>query len=344
MCVLFTVSCDKGLFIRPSTSSTIKHPIYALNSNSHSISIIDGERDELVGAIALPALASTFSVASNGNLVVAVIGLADLFTPYKQEIHLFSPDGKEVRESLKTKYIPDDLYLDDSHIGLVFHSLEYPGKVIPLTLIDIEKWMEIAKFEIHGFVHAVHYENNSILFYQSAPPYRGYSIGIFRINLDSMKLTEVMRLGDNQSFGRAIFHNGKLYGLRGRKGSPLPYNQTLQVIDFESKKIEKILPLSDNPHNLVFVEDRLYVTHFNDGVPSQPDHRVSIINPNTYEIEDVLDVGKGPGSICYSKSLGKVYTANFWDASVSVIDAKIRKVIKTIPTNQKFTTLIRCPE
>jgi YVTN family beta-propeller protein len=153
-----------------------------------------------------------------------------------------------------------------------------------------------------------------------------------------------MELGDDQAYGRAIFHNGKVYGIRGRKGSPLSHNQTLQVIDFKSKKIEKILPLSDNPYSLIFVEDKLYVTHFNDGTPSQPDHRVSIIDPQTYQIEDVLEVGKGPSGICYSKSLGKVYTANFWDNSVSVIDVKTRKVIKTIPTNQKLTEVVRCTD
>jgi YVTN family beta-propeller protein len=313
-----------------------------LNYHSHSISKIDGERDELIDTMALPDIASTFSLTSNGNLVVAVTGLGDMFAPYKREIHLISPDGKKLRRMYGMKYIPDGLCVGDGHVGVVTHDTELPGKIIPLTLIDIKKWKELAKFELHGFVQGVQCEDNAVFLYLWAPPIQGYTVGIFRIDLDSLELTEVMELGGDQTYGRAIFHDGKLYGIRGRKGSPLSHNQTLQVIDFQSKKVEKILPLSDNPYNLIFVEDKLYVTHFNDGTPSQPDHRVSIIDPQTYRIEDVLEVGKGPAGICYSKSLGKVYTANVWDNSVSVIDVKTRKVIKTIPTNQKFTNVVRC--
>lgn len=340
--VLITTPCDGSLFSKSSALSLTKYPVYALNYASNSISKIDGEKDEIVSTIKLPDVASTFSVAPNGNLVVAITGVGDILAPYKAEIHIIAPDGKPVGSKMKIKYIPDNMYIKDNRIGSVIHNTIIQGKVIPFTLVDLEKRAVISIFDMHEFVQAVDFKNNDLLLYLVDT--RLSRAKILQINLDDRSVSEVMELGEEQIFGKIFFHNGKLYGLRGRKGAMLALNQTLQVIDLNAKKIEKILPLPDSPYSLAFVEDKIYITHFNDDKPSQPDNRVSIIDSKTYKIENILEVGRGPAGICYSKSLGKVYTANFWDNSVSVIDVKSRKVIKTIPTNQTFTNLIRCPE
>jgi len=332
-----------NLSIASSGLPSTKHPVYALNSTSYSISKIDGDNDNIVSTIKLPDITNTFSVAPNGNLIVPIIGRGDSFTPYKQEIHVISPEGKEIGPIIQTKYIPDYMYIKDNRIAVIMHYTLLPGHVVPLTLVNLEQRSEIAILNLNGFAAVVGAEKNDLLVYAVDPSSKAAQI--LKINLNDRSITEVMTLSEEYLFGRALFHNGKLYGIRGHKGANIRFNQTLQVIDFISKKIEKILPLSDNPYKLAFVDDKIYITHYNNNSKSSAsDNRVSIVDANSYEIEKIIEVGKGPADICYSKSLGKVYTANCVDSSVSVIDTKSRKLIKNIPTNQISTNVIRCPE
>jgi YVTN family beta-propeller protein len=337
--VLFAGACDKGLLMK---ASEIENPVYVLNQYQPSISIIDGDRDELVKNVRLPDVTSTFWVNPEGNLVLAVTARGDMVEPYIREIHVITPDGGKAQESFNVRYIPDDMYLsDDGRIGLVVHNTITSGHVMPVTLIDVENRTLIKKFEIRGFIRGAVYEDNAFWFYVSGLRKDGDELGIYRIDLKALTLTKVSDPGDN--YIRVLFKNGKAYGLLVHNRFRIPNNNTLQVIDLKTNKVEKMLQLSKHPYNMAFVEDMLYVTHNNTSSTARCDNRVSVINTNTYEIEDILEVGKAPAAICYSRSLGKAYTANFWGNSVSVIDVKSRKVIKTISVNQKATLLIRCP-
>ena len=320
--------------------------VFALNYFNHSISVIDGQKGELINNVRLSDTASTFSVLPDGKLAVAITGTGDLAAPYKKEIHLLEIYDK-TKNIFKISNVPDNLFVStDGKLGIIYHSMSLPGPTVPITLIDLEKQKELRRFNLKGFTTGVEFNNNFILLYVAGPPGEGLKTGIYKLDLRTNTISEIMDLGSGHIFGKgAYFHKGKLYGLYGRKGARTiaHNNQTLQVIDLNSKQIEKILPLSDSPYSLCFVEDEIYVTHFNDGT-KQPDNRVSIIDSKTYEIKDILEVGSGPAAICYSKSLGKVFTANAEDNSVSMIDVKSRKIIKTIPTYQSYPNVIRCPE
>lgn len=332
---------------KPPASEVRNGHVYVLNKYSNSISVIDGERDKIITTISLPDVATTFSVLPNGNLAVAVTGKADMYTPYKKEIYLFSPDGRDLGKRMTVKYVPDNMYIRDNRIGAIVHNTVFQGDIIPFTIIDLEKGEELERFELHGFVMGVWFEGNTVLVYTHGPVYGNYKTGLYRINLDDRIITEVMDMGQERRFGPVIIKNGKLYGnhtFYNRSPEEMPDNHTLQVIDLESKRVEKILRLQDNPGIMTFVNDKIYITHNNDGAPSDHGNKVSIVDSGTYRVEDILEVDDGPAGICYSKSLGKVYTANSWGDSVSVIDVKTQKLIKTIPTNQKFPRVIRCPE
>lgn len=342
--IFLIISCDRNLFVTSSSLPSTRYPIYALNSKSHTISKIDGESDKIISNIKLPDMASTFSIAPDGNLIVAITALGDFYDPYKREIHVISPDGKRMAPITYTKYIPDNMYVKDNKIAVIMHQTLLPGKLVPLTLVDLETQSDIAIFKLNGFAKAVMFEKNNLLVYIVNENMKAAQI--LQINLDDRSLTEIMTLSNEQRFGKAFFHNGKLYGLRcnNHKLSRIKLNQTLQVIDPASKRIEKILYLPGTPFNLAFVENKIYITHYNDLAPSNLYNKVSIIDATSYEIEKIIDVGKGPIDICYSKSLGKVYTANLEENSVSVIDTKLQKTIKTIPTHQILTGAIRCTE
>jgi YVTN family beta-propeller protein len=342
--LLLAGSCNRGLL---ESTTEPGRPVYVLNQYQPSISVIDGEKDELVRHVKLPDVTSTFSVNSKRNLVLAVTGFGDAFAPYKSEIHEITPDGRENRESFKIKHIPDDMYLsDDGTTALVVHNTVRPGWIIPLSVIDLKKRAAIKTFETKGFVTGADYEDGSFVLYMVGTgdlSNRDGDLGVFRIDLKDLTLTMISNQGD--MFRSVIFKEGKAYGILVHNPYSIPNNNTLQVIDLKTNLVEKMLQLSERPFEMAFVGDLLYVTHFAFMSPlTRNDNRVSIINTNTYEIEDVIEVGRGPASICYSPSLGKAYTANDTDSSVSVIDTRVRKVIKTIPINQRGTLLVRCPK
>lgn len=322
-------------------------PVYVLNYADGSISVIDGNKEYLVRTIKLPDRASTFSILPDGNLAVAITGVGDLLAPSKAEIHIITPKGRRLKK-MKIWYIPDNMYVDDEgRLALIFHSTEKPLGRVPFTLIDLEKQEEVGRFSLDGFITAVQFLETGLILYACGSSRTGLSTGIYRLAFPDLTINRIMPLGGDQVFGkRALLHDGKLYGIRGSKKTHyLKHNQTLQVIDIQAKEIEKILPLSDNPNSIVIVEDKIYVTHYDISTPSgRSDNRVSVIDRKSYDIEDTIIVGQGSRDICYSKRLGKVFTANAWDQSVSVIDAKTQKVLKTISTNQRFPFVIRCPE
>lgn len=318
-------------------------PIYVLNFMSNSISVIDGKTDKIIRTISLPARAMTFSVRPNGTLVVPLTGRPP---EDREEVILLSPKDFNITGKLTLGYVPDSGYAGDGRIGVIIHTMLLEGYKFPITLIDFEEKKVMRVFQLPGIVNGVGFRDNIIMVYAGGPSYRGYKTGIYQIDIDKQSLREIVKLTDEQRFRKAIFYKDKLYGLRSANNFIFqndPYNHTLWVIDIKSKKIEKTVKLSRSPYDLTVVEDRLYVSHYNDANPSEPENKVTIIDLNSYKIVNVLEVGKGPASICYFKELGKVYTANAWGNSISIIDIKTEKLIKTIYTDQQFPMVIRCP-
>lgn len=330
---------------RNSSLLTPDMPVYVLNTVSDSISIIDGKRDEWHKTFRLPDIGDTFFVRPDGTIVVPIRGRLE--RP-KKKVAFFSPDNLKKVGELEVMYPPFDGAVRDNRIGVMIHNNILEGGMSPISIVDLEKKKVIEIFRFPGIPTGIGFKDNQVLVYTAGEPHFGYEPAIYQIDIEALSVTKMVSLTRDQGFRNLVFYKDKAYGIRSSyhvmdKDDPL--NHTLWVIDLTSKKVERMIKLKkENPYNLAVVEDKLYVSHYNIGSPSRPEKWVTIIDMNSYEIKNTIEVGEGPQGICYSKSLGKVYTANAEDNSVSVIDVQTEKVIKTLYTDQTRPRVIRCSE
>lgn len=318
-------------------------PVYVLNYSSKSISVIDGEKDELYSTLPLDGAADTFFVGPDGTLIVPQREKSDIM---KSKIVLSSPKGGGKIGELNLNYMPFDGEIRDDGIGVLAHTNIIGGKMYPLTVVDIKMNKEVATFQLPGIAGGMVFRGSQLLVYVGAPSSGISDPGIYLIDVEKLSVEKQISLTDEQRSRKMIFYNDKAYGISSIHGvnGDRRLDQALWVIDLVSKRVYKAAKLAkENPYNIAAVGDRLYITHYDVGSTTKPGNWVSVIDINSYETIDTVEVGKGPAGICYSRKLGKVYTANARDNSVSVIDTATNKVIKTIHTGQQLPRVIRCP-
>lgn len=102
-------------------------------------------------------------------------------------------------------------------------------------------------------------------------------------------------------------------------------NNSLYVVDLETKKIKKQIPLKGEGYTCVLSPDakELYVSCWGCG-------KLLVFDTTNEEFVASIAVGSHPNEILLSKKGAFLFVANSDDNSVSVIDRKSRKVIETL--------------
>ena len=102
-------------------------------------------------------------------------------------------------------------------------------------------------------------------------------------------------------------------------------NNTLYVIDTQSKKILSQHPLGGEGYTCILSPDRktLYASCWGCD-------KIVIFDTDKQEISGAISVGDNPNDLCLTKKGQYLYVANANDNSVSVIDTRQRKVIETL--------------
>ncbi len=119
-------------------------------------------------------------------------------------------------------------------------------------------------------------------------------------------------------------------GLTMDEGKQLLYvvtkeNNALYIIDLQTKKIIKQLPLGAEGFTCVLSPDKkeLYVSLWGGD-------KLLVLNTQAQTLVDSVMVGDNPNDICLTKSGQYLFVANANDNSVSVIDIKKRKLLETL--------------
>ncbi len=125
-----------------------------------------------------------------------------------------------------------------------------------------------------------------------------------------------------------LYRGGILYvSNSGYTPSDMSYAPgTVTVIDAQTCAVLATIDTDLNPQDIAAYNGLLHLTctgdYFNNpGV-------IDIIDPNTYEVVDVLEIGGSPGSIVASAD-GRMYVGNAWPAGVYVYDATSLNVLIT---------------
>jgi YVTN family beta-propeller protein len=102
-------------------------------------------------------------------------------------------------------------------------------------------------------------------------------------------------------------------------------NDSMSIIDIQTGKVVKTIPVGHNPYTVAFSKDGAYAYVSNWG-----GNTVSVIDTTKKEAVQAIKVGTHPSAMRMSTNGQKLYVANSDSDSVSVIDTKSRQVKQTI--------------
>ena len=97
------------------------------------------------------------------------------------------------------------------------------------------------------------------------------------------------------------------------------WRDTVTVIDGETNSIIKTIPVGDEPSALFYNPTNNKIYCANSGTISSLSHTVTIIDGATDSVLTTIDVGDGPGAFAYNPEFNRVYVANYYGNSVSII-------------------------
>jgi YVTN family beta-propeller protein len=107
----------------------------------------------------------------------------------------------------------------------------------------------------------------------------------------------------------------------------------LLVVDLSTEKISKV-NVGKGPAQVYVESDGKYAFVANQGTESIPSHTLTKVNLKTLKAEATIKTGKGSHGVVASPDNKTVYVTNMFEDTVSVIDNKSNKIIRTIPVGK----------
>src|SRR5688572_31690622 len=112
-------------------------------------------------------------------------------------------------------------------------------------------------------------------------------------------------------------------------------DNTINVIDLESKRVTATVPIPPGPHGMVITPDNRWVYVASDGTST-----VSVIDTATDKIVENIEVGKNPHGVAATPD-GKLVLVGVYDTdSVALIDTASRKVIASVAVGKPHNIAI----
>ena len=103
----------------------------------------------------------------------------------------------------------------------------------------------------------------------------------------------------------------------------------LAFIDTARQTVVGKVPVGRVPIQMYTTPDGRQVYVANQGSSTQPDNRVSVVDPTTRKTLATITTGKGAHGVAVSSDGAYVFVSNIEDSTLSVIDATTRRVVAT---------------
>ena len=112
-------------------------------------------------------------------------------------------------------------------------------------------------------------------------------------------------------------------------------DNTISVIDLESKRVMASIPIPPGPHGIAITPDNRWVYVASDGTST-----VSVIDTSTDKLVENIEVGKNPHGVAVSPDGKYVLVAVYDTDSIAFIDTATRKVIGSMPVGKPHNNAI----
>jgi YVTN family beta-propeller protein len=114
----------------------------------------------------------------------------------------------------------------------------------------------------------------------------------------------------------------------------LSEENAVAVIDPATRKVIRKVAVGTVPIQLYVTPDSRTLLVANQGTPKKPGKTVSLIELESFKVAKTVVTGAGAHGVVVDREGRYAYVTNMYANSVSVLDVKDRKVVKTVPVGK----------
>lgn len=305
----------------------VSNLIFVPNREINSVSIIDGEKDEIITTLKTgvnpgrPVFCNKKGVYIpnlDSNSITIISRTAD--GKFQAET---IPEQKEIISTGKDFSYPLGLVFNERDNEVyVFNNLEKN-----FLILDGKTYKIKEKISVGLYPRAILFvpELNKIFVSNGG----GDNITIYNFKDKSQKTVDVGKGPIDLLFNSPV---KKLYVLN--------YNSNeLSVIDAGKENLLNTIPLEGMPGAITLnsKENKIYIAGL-------ANNEVIIIDGNTDEVLERIKVGLRPSKLLYDEKFNRIYVANSASNDLTVIDGTTNQIIKTLKLNNPLANLVSDPE
>ncbi|MDP3845570.1 MAG: cytochrome D1 domain-containing protein [Pseudomonas sp.] len=266
----------------------------ALNIAPHNLQVSADDRWLLV--VGMPAHAQHQAGAKSG-------GELQVFSTAALDKPAFSLPAGEHPAHVVTDLSGQRAFVSDSAANL-------------LRVFDLGQRKQIATVKTGSFPHGLRLSPDGKALYVANM--RGASVSV----IDTATLKETAQI----AVGKAPVQVG--FAPDGRQAYvSLSGENALGIIDTQSQRLSGKVAVGRTPVQMYATVDGRQVYVANQGSSTEPDDRVSVVDPQTLKVVATLTTGKGAHGVAISRDGAYVFVSNLQAGTFSVIDSASRQVI-----------------
>jgi DNA-binding beta-propeller fold protein YncE len=306
---------------------------YALSAVDASVTVIDMDRDSIVGIQQTAVddeIISDMAIGPDGMLYLAMCN-SDLDHAGKV-IRVFDPGKGAIVMDIEVDPDPERIYALPDGSALIDHQVcgADSGKYAT-TLLDMAGKKVKKVFRLNSMLASVPLASSGqpYLYYAQLDYYPFFPLSIlYRLDTLGDSLQESMELNDS------LFNGVMAFVGDDRVYSTAPASVT--VHGFPSGTLLKTINIGKVISDMLALPNgKVYVSLNTDEAWQYGNYdSLRVIDVGTDEVVKTIQVCKGPESMAYSKALNKVYVAGYCGTTISAIDPDRDSVTKTIVSNQ----------
>ena len=266
----------------------------ALNIAPHNLQVSADDRWLLV--VGMPAHGQHQAGAKSG-------GELQVFSTAALDKPAFSLPAGEHPAHVVTDLSGQRAFVSDSAANLV-------------RVFDLEQRQQIGTVKTGSFPHGLRLSPDGKTLYVANM--RGASVSV----IDTATLKQTAQI----AVGKAPVQVG--FAPDGRQAYvSLSGENKLGVIDTATQKLIGAVAVGRTPVQMYATVDGRQVYVANQGSSSEPDDRVSVVDPQTLKVLATLTTGKGAHGVAISRDGAYVFVSNLEDGTFSVIETASRSVL-----------------
>lgn len=304
------------------SNESINSIIFTANEGG-SISKIDAQSYKVLETVKVDGTVHNVQVSPDGKMIGATV----LPSNGHHGDHSGSMNGKAVFYDTKTNKLIEEVEVGNHPAHIVFtedgkYALVTNNEDNNVSVIDLHDYTIKQTIQTGSGPHGFRISTDSKYAFIANMGENTVSV----INLESFTEEKKVEVGSSP-VTTALTKDGKTLL------ATLHTENAVAIVNLESGEIKKV-EVGKGPAQVYIQSDNQFAFIANQGSEDTPSNSVTKIDLGSKEVVATIETGKGSHGIVTSLDQQFVYVTNMFDNTVSVIDNKRNKVIKTITVDK----------